>query len=228
MDEAAEHIATPDLSRVDPRCTLLPRLGNGQREAAVRSLLVVVADVAARQPQQMAPPEHQRPVQTLRAHGLDPPLSMGIRLRRPNRRPEDALPSPNRRCRPARDAFGQLAVSGQPTPNAGRTIAGGDDRALQAQQRVGWQPSRFLADRAEAERAFALAERLRSVNAAAAELGTTWKSLRKAFARHGRGMPARNLEAVRQRVVVAASRRGRQPPRRPARRAPAGPDVHRR
>jgi hypothetical protein len=34
---------------------------------------------------------------------------------------------------------------------------------------VGWQPSRFLTDRAEAERAFALAERLGSVNAAALE-----------------------------------------------------------
>jgi hypothetical protein len=42
-----------------------------------------------------------------------------------------------------------------------------------------------LVDRAEAERAFALAERLGSVNAAAAELGTAWPSLRKAFARHG-------------------------------------------
>jgi hypothetical protein len=41
------------------------------------------------------------------------------------------------------------------------------------ERRVGWQPSRFLADRAEAERAFALAEQLGSVNAAAAELGTS-------------------------------------------------------
>jgi hypothetical protein len=47
---------------------------------------------------------------------------------------------------------------------------------------VGWQPSRFLADRAEAERAFALAEQLGSINAAATELGTTWPSLRKASA----------------------------------------------
>jgi hypothetical protein len=38
---------------------------------------------------------------------------------------------------------------------------------------VGWQPSPFLADRDQAERAFALAERLGSVNAAAQELGTT-------------------------------------------------------
>ena len=35
----------------------------------------------------------------------------------------------------------------------------------------GWQPSRFLSDQAEAERAFQLAERLGSVNAAAQELG---------------------------------------------------------
>jgi hypothetical protein len=57
---------------------------------------------------------------------------------------------------------------------------------------MGWQPSRFLADRAEAERAFALAEQLGYVNAAAAELGTTWPSLRKAFTRHGLGMPTPN------------------------------------
>jgi hypothetical protein len=76
---------------------------------------------------------------------------------------------------------------------------------------VGWQPSRFLADRAQAERAFQLAERLGSVNAAAAELGTTWPSLRKAFARHGLGMPVRNPEAVRQRTIDAAHKRSGQP-----------------
>ena len=75
------------------------------------------------------------------------------------------------------------------------------------EQRVGWQPSRFLADRAEAERAYQLAERLGSINAAAQELGTTWPSLRKAFQRHGLGMPARNPEAVRQRALAAASQR---------------------
>jgi hypothetical protein len=51
--------------------------------------------------------------------------------------------------------------------------------ATTLQSHLGWQPSRFLADRSEAERAFQLAERLGSVNAAAAELGTTWPSLRK-------------------------------------------------
>ena len=76
---------------------------------------------------------------------------------------------------------------------------------------MGWQPSRFLTDRAEAERAFALAEHLGSVNAAAAELDTTWPSLRKAFTRHGLGMPARNPEAVRQRVIAPARQRSGQP-----------------
>jgi WhiB family transcriptional regulator, redox-sensing transcriptional regulator len=79
------------------------------------------------------------------------------------------------------------------------------------ERRVGWQPSRFLTDRAEAERAYALAEQLGSVNAAASQLGTTWPSLRKAFTRHGPGMPTRNPEAVRQRAVAAARQRSGQP-----------------
>jgi WhiB family redox-sensing transcriptional regulator len=77
--------------------------------------------------------------------------------------------------------------------------------------RHGWQPSRFLTDRAEAERAFQLAEQLGSVNAAATELGTTWPSLRKAFTRHGLGMPAPNPEAIRQRTAVAAHQRNGRP-----------------
>jgi len=79
------------------------------------------------------------------------------------------------------------------------------------ERRVGWQPSRFLSDRAEAERAFALAERLGSINAAAAELGTTWPSLRKAFTRHELGTPARNPEAIRQRSIDAARQRSGRP-----------------
>jgi hypothetical protein len=80
-----------------------------------------------------------------------------------------------------------------------------------AGHRLGWQPSRFLTDRAEAERAFALAERLGSINAAAAQLGTTWPSLRKAFQRHGLGMPTRNPQAVRQRAINAARQRSGRP-----------------
>jgi hypothetical protein len=71
-----------------------------------------------------------------------------------------------------------------------------------------------LADRAEAECAFRLAEQLGSVNAAAAELGTTWPSLRKAFTRHGLGMPARTPKpsaSGRSPPTSAAAN----PPRRP-------------
>jgi hypothetical protein len=49
------------------------------------------------------------------------------------------------------------------------------------------------------------------VNAAAVQLGTTWPSLRKAFTRHGLGMPARNPEAVRQRAIDAARQRSGRP-----------------
>jgi hypothetical protein len=52
--------------------------------------------------------------------------------------------------------------------------------------------------------AFALAERLASVDAAAIQLGTTWPSLCKAIARHGLGIPAGNPEAVRQETIAAA------------------------
>jgi hypothetical protein len=69
----------------------------------------------------------------------------------------------------------------------------------------------LLVDRAEAERAFALAKRLGSINAAATELGTTWPSLRKAFTRHGLGMPARNPEVVRQRAIAVARRHAGRP-----------------
>ena len=98
----------------------------------------------------------------------------------------------------------------------GRNLAGdqppGDHwRPRCAQHPLGWQPSRFLTDRAEAERAYALAEQLGSDTAAAQELGTTWPSLRKAFTRHGLGMPVRNPEAVRQRAIAAARQRSGQP-----------------
>jgi hypothetical protein len=54
------------------RCSGALGVGAGQRQAAVRSLLVVVANVAAQQPQQMAPAKNQRPVKALRSHGLGP------------------------------------------------------------------------------------------------------------------------------------------------------------
>jgi hypothetical protein len=99
---------------------------------------------------------------------------------------------------------------------AGRSVSAGwtceaDHHLYNVRYQVGWQPSRFLVDRAEAEHAFQLAEQLGSVNAAATELGTTWPSLRKAFGRHGLGMPTRNPEAVRRRAINAAHQRTGQP-----------------
>jgi hypothetical protein len=129
-------------------------------------------------------------------------------------------------CRPGSGHRGQTSASGvRPAdavlwePVAASAAAGEMQPAAvdangpgnQAAAPLGWQPSRFLADRAEAERAFALAEQLGSVNAVAKELGTTWPSLRKAFRRHGLRMPARDPEAVRQRAVAAASQRGGPP-----------------
>jgi hypothetical protein len=76
---------------------------------------------------------------------------------------------------------------------------------------VGWQLSRSFTDRTEAERAFAPAEQLGSVNAAAQQLGTTWPSLCKAFGRRGLGTPTPNPEAVRQRAIAAARQHTGQP-----------------
>jgi len=77
-------------------------------------------------------------------------------------------------------------------------------------------PSRFLADRGEAQRAFRLAEELGSINAAARELGTTWPSLRKAFQRHELGTPQPNPAAVNQRKsAVQLARLGGQQPMAP-------------
>src|SRR6266536_4811514 len=83
--------------------------------------------------------------------------------------------------------------------------------------KVGHQPSRFLADRDQAERAFRLAEELGSVNAAARQLGTTWPSLRKAFQRHELGMPTPDPAAVNQRKsTVQLARLGGRRPTAPA------------
>jgi hypothetical protein len=87
-----------------------------------------------------------------------------------------------------------------------RWSTAGRDRAA-----LGWQPSRFLADRAKAEHAFQLAEQLGSVNAAAQQLGDHLAVAAQAFTRHGLGMPVRNIEAVRQRAIAAARQRRGQP-----------------
>ena len=89
-----------------------------------------------------------------------------------------------------------MLIEPSPTPTSG---------TLHAQQRVGWQPSRFLTDRAEGERAFQLAEQLGSVNTAAQQLGTIWPSRRMAFTRHGLGPPVAGADTVDSVVAAVAT-----------------------
>jgi hypothetical protein len=111
-----------------------------------------------------------------------------------------------------RQAASQLGVSRETLKNAWQHWG-----MPQPEGKPGIPPGRFLADRAEAERAFRLAEQLGSINAAAAELGTTWPSLRKAFQRHQLGMPTPNPAAVNQRKsTVQLARRGTKRPTAPA------------
>ena len=77
-------------------------------------------------------------------------------------------------------------------------IAGGDQWALGIRPAVGGlAASRFLADRAETERASAPTELVGSMNAAAAELGMTWPSLRKAFTAMASAWQCATRETVR-------------------------------
>jgi hypothetical protein len=61
-------------------------------------------------------------------------------------------------------------MQGGRSGSAGWTCEAGH-HLYKMRSQVGWPPSRFLADHAEVERAFQLAERLGGVNAAAQELG---------------------------------------------------------
>jgi hypothetical protein len=115
---------------------------------------------------------------------------------------------PGSGCRPQPDRRGGGGLLDVGSDSTRSLPSAEPSRARARPHQLGWQPSRFLADRAEAERAYRLAERLGSINAAAQELGTTWPSLRKAFQRHGLGMPARNPKAVRQRAAAARQRSG--------------------
>ena len=64
-------------------------------------------------------------------------------------------------------------------PVASPTAPSGQGSQVPLYRPLGWQPNCFLLDRAEAERALALAEQLGSINAAAEELGTTWRRCAK-------------------------------------------------
>ena len=73
VNEAAEDIAAAGPSGVG----IDPDLGPAPRErptpAAMRPLLIAGADIDTKQPQQLAPATHQRPVQRFHPYGRHPP-----------------------------------------------------------------------------------------------------------------------------------------------------------
>ncbi len=93
MNESAEEVASPHLQRINRRCG--QRIGSAaanrglQIERSVRTLLVEVADVDAEHVRELAAPEDQQSVESLPAHAANPPLGIGVRIGRLDRRPDD-------------------------------------------------------------------------------------------------------------------------------------------
>lgn len=84
MQEAAEAVAALDIAA--GRWFELWRFGRLERESAVRAFAVVVLDVGAQDPLEVASADDQKPVEAFRAHGADEALSVGVRLRRSHSR----------------------------------------------------------------------------------------------------------------------------------------------
>ena len=86
VDETAQHVVTTDTERWgsgdDPRA--------GHRhfkiDASVRTLLVVVGDILAKNPLQVTATEDEHPVETFGPNGPDPSFGVGVRPRRTDRR----------------------------------------------------------------------------------------------------------------------------------------------
>ena len=83
MDEPAKHVAP---THREPWRLVWggPTGRHVEAEAAMRALLVVVAEVLAEDRFKLAPPEHQGPVEALRAYGPHETFSVGVRSRRPH------------------------------------------------------------------------------------------------------------------------------------------------
>src|SRR5215211_3498340 len=93
VNESAEEGASPDLQRISRRCGR--RIGSAaairgsQIKRSVRTLLVEVPEVDAEHVFELAAPEDQEPIEALSAHAADPPLGVGVRVGRLDRRPDD-------------------------------------------------------------------------------------------------------------------------------------------
>jgi hypothetical protein len=94
VEESAEEVAPSDLPRVKACCGW--RIGStavirrSQVERAVWTLLVEVADIDAEDVLEVAAADDQQPVEAFPAHAADPALAVSVRVRRPDRRADDA------------------------------------------------------------------------------------------------------------------------------------------
>jgi hypothetical protein len=90
MDESPEEFASPDRDRrCDGVCSLRDRNGRVEVERAVGPVLVVVADIDAKNVFELAAAEDQEPIEALLPRGADPALDVRVRVRRLQRRPDD-------------------------------------------------------------------------------------------------------------------------------------------
>jgi hypothetical protein len=93
VDESAESVCSADARR-SGRLEAGGRswLRQGKREAAVRTMGVVVLDVGAQDALELAAARYQEPVEALPAYRADEAFGVRVRLRRPDRRPDDLDP----------------------------------------------------------------------------------------------------------------------------------------
>ena len=68
---------------------LPPTLPAPELERSMRPMVVVVADVDVEDMFELAAAEDEQAIKALAADAADPALGVGVRVRRPNRRPDD-------------------------------------------------------------------------------------------------------------------------------------------
>ena len=91
VDQSAEDLATTQLSNDwrTRRVTTHRRYGRAQAETAVRTVLVVVLDIAVQNANNLLAANDQQVVQALSPDGPNPTLGNGVGVGRPNRRADD-------------------------------------------------------------------------------------------------------------------------------------------
>ena len=89
VNQPAQHVVPNNRDGLVRRGWSEKCVRRSQFQAAVGPLLIVMLDVGAKHPLQVAPTPDENPVKALPASGKDPPLGEGIGFRRPHRRSYD-------------------------------------------------------------------------------------------------------------------------------------------